>query len=629
MGGGSQRGQTLGPSLDESLAQAANAHRRGDLAAAEQACREALATEPGEPRATQILGAILSDRGEIDLAVDLFETAAERMGPPTADTIGFHNNHANALRLADRKEQAEQLLRALVAAAPRDWQPWHNLGQVLKDLGRFDEAVAAMRRVVTLAPEYGPNHGVLGEILNKLGRLRSAGASLRRCIELGWDTDVNLWTILGNNHRMLGELTEAIECLERAFELSEGSPNADSNLGIVYSQVGRFDEALEHFRTAIAMEPEGRLLHSNAAYGLLIAGEIVEGWREWEWGALYAGPRGEERRLEVPRWTPERAPGRVCCYREQGVGDELLFASCYPDLIATDNDVVIECDKRLVSLFARSFPDAEVRAQTYDPMFGETMHDFDYALPAGSLPQWFRASLDAFPERDAFLTADPARVAAWRARLAEAGPGPYVGMSWRSQLKTAERRLEYTRLEEWEPILSVPGVTWVNLQYDNCERELAAAERAFGVTLHRWDWLDLMNDFEEMAALTVALDLVVAARNAVAMLGGALGAPTVMMGNRWDWSDLGTDASPWFPTIQLVYRHLGEEWDTVLATAATAVRDVAPSAAPHHLRNTRCSISTARRFCSPAVPARSATRSPSASPGAGPKPRCASTRVTS
>jgi hypothetical protein len=75
--------------------------------------------------------------------------------------------------------------------------------------------------------------------------------------------------------------------------------------------------------------------------------------------------------------------------------------------------------------------------------------------------------------------------------------------------------------------------------------------------------------------LTTCLDLVVAPRSAVSMLGGALGAPTVMMGNRWDWSDLGSDTSPWFPTIELVFRHLGEEWNAVLATAATAVRAVA------------------------------------------------------
>ena len=175
-------------------------------------------------------------------------------------------------------------------------------------------------------------------------------------------------------------------------------------------------------------------------------------------------------------------------------------------------------------------------------------------------------------------------------------------MSWRSRLNTAERRLEYTRLDEWGPILSVPGVTWVNLQYDDCERELAAAERTFGVTVHRWEWLDLMNDFEEMAALTTALDLVVAARNAVAMLGGAVGVPTVMMGNRWDWSDLGSDTSPWFPTIKLVYRHLGEEWDAVIATAAAAVRDLAQhrhdfQRPRRKLRGNGCSISMARQSC--------------------------------
>ena len=53
---------------------------------------------------------------------------------------------------------------------------------------------------------------MLGEVLHHLGRLHSAEVSLRRCIELGWDTDVNLWTLLGNNQRMLGDLHDAIEC---------------------------------------------------------------------------------------------------------------------------------------------------------------------------------------------------------------------------------------------------------------------------------------------------------------------------------------------------------------------------------------------------------------------------------
>jgi len=118
------------------------------------------------------------------------------------------------------------------------------------------------------------------------------------------------------------------------------------------------------------------------------------------------------------------------------------------------------------------------------------------------------------------------------------------------------------------------------------------AERKFGVQIHRWDWLDLMNDFEEVAALMQCLDLVVAPRSAVSMLAGGLGVRTVMMGNRWDWSDLGSDTSPWFPTIQLVFRHLGDEWDPVLATAAVTVSAVAsdPSAAKS---NTQLPLSAA------------------------------------
>ncbi len=226
-------------------------------------------------------------------------------------------------------------------------------------------------------------------------------------------------------------------------------------------------------------------------------------------------------------------------------------------------------------LFARSFPEAEVRPESYDATRRETMHDYERALPAGNLIRTLRPSLDAFPDRDSFLVADPARVDAWRSRLAEIGDGPFVGVSWRSKIQTAERRLEYTRLDDWEDIFGVPGVTWVNLQYDDCNRELHAAETRFGVQIHRWDWLDLMNDFDEVAALTTALDLVVAPFNAVAMLSGGLGVPTVAMGNRYGWGELGSGRMPWQPSIVVALRMPNEEWNEVLAIAAHEVTKVA------------------------------------------------------
>jgi hypothetical protein len=234
--------------------------------------------------------------------------------------------------------------------------------------------------------------------------------------------------------------------------------------------------------------------------------------------------------------------------------------------------VVIETDPRLASLFARSFPTATVRPQTTDAQLAQLrVRDFDVSSPAGSLPRFFRRHVGDFPDHDGFLVPDPARVDAWRARLASV-PAPRVGITWRSKLNTSERRLEYTRLPEWKDIFAVRGVSFVNLQYDDCERDLHDAERRFGITIHRWPDVDYMNDFEEVAALMAALDLVVAPRNAVAMLAGGLGVPTVMMGNRRDWSDVGLDRCPWLPSITLVAREVDEPWDNVLATALARVQ---------------------------------------------------------
>lgn len=556
------------------LRQALDDSRAGRTERAEATLRRILDERPGEHRAAELLAVLCTERGAADEAVALLEAAAEHVGPPSRSTVPFHNNRANALRRAGKLDEAEQLLRELVAIAPDEWRPWHNLGQVLRDRKALHEAVAALRRAIALEPEYGPNHAVLGELLLKLGRLRSGQASLRRCIELGWNRDANVWTLLGNAHRQLGELDDAVAVLQHVVDLlSEDSALAHSNLGVSLATAGRLDEAMRVFERAIELAPGDAAILANAAYVHLTSGRLETGWDLWEHG-LGGGPRGVRRAPEgVREWTPDDPGTRVLVYREQGVGDEILFASVYEDLIATAPSVIVECDPRLTTLLARSFPRADVRPYSFVPaQGGETIvpPDFDRIVAAGSLPRIFRADVPSFPERRSFLVADPERVAQWRERLAGHGR-PIVGISWRSIVKTAERRLEYTQLREWGDILTIPGVTWVNLQYDDCERELREAERRFGVEILRWPWLDLMNDFEEVAALTSCLDHVVAPRNAVAMLSGALGVPTTMMGNAWDWSDLGTGRSPWFPSVELAVREHRNDWDGVLAQAARRV----------------------------------------------------------
>ena len=552
------------------------ARAAGEFASAEQLLRRALEAAPQDYRTYQFLGALLVDRDDKVEGLESLERGIDVAGPLTRDTMGFYNNVANALRSNERYEEAEPMLRELVRVGPDEWQHWHNLAQLLANTKRPEEAAAAVRRAIAIEPTFGPNHAVLGVALIETGRIQSAQNALQRCLDLGWDGDPAVWTHLASTYRMQGDAQRSLELLQHVLEMMGPSPSPFNNVGIVLNLLGRFDEAHEHFRHGIELEPDDSTWLANYGYSLLTAGVVTEGWDHWEYG-LDSGPRGCERPLPQARWAPADTDVRVLCYREQGVGDEILFASCLPDLARAARDVVYEADTRLVPLFTRSFPGIEVREQTFNPFVGQLADDFDRAIPVGSLPLHFRPTVDDFPkDRTSFLVADPEAVEHWRARLTELANGnAVVGLSWRSRIKSAERRLEYTHLYEWGELFAIPGVTWVNLQYDDCDRELNAAEREFGISIANWRDIDYMNDFDTVAAIMSACDLVVAPRNAVAMLSGALGVPTVMMGNRWDWSDLGTDTSPWFPSVELVYRHVGDEWDEVLATAAARVRTVA------------------------------------------------------
>jgi hypothetical protein len=349
-------------------------------------------------------------------------------------------------------------------------------------------------------------------------------------------------------------------------------PDAHNNLATMANLDGRPEDAAPHLRRALRLDPGFALAAWNLGLLALADGDIEAGWAGY--GRRFSARQLQRaRRIPRPEWRGEALSGRrLLVWSEQGVGDEILFASCFDALEGLDGPVTVECDRRLVSLFARSFPWVAVRAETADGQGRETVDppDCDLQAAAGALPALFRNRLGDFSPRAACLTPDPARVALWRDRLAALGPGLRIGLAWRSQIVTAQRQSAYTTLADWRALLDLPGVVTVNLQYGDCAAELAAVE-GDGRRLHRWDDLNLKDDFEGVAALMTNLDLVLSPATAAGELAGALGVPVWRLGTR-DWTQLGTGVRPWFPSMRLIQPRPGEG----LADAVThAVRTLA------------------------------------------------------
>jgi hypothetical protein len=232
---------------------------------------------------------------------------------------------------------------------------------------------------------------------------------------------------------------------------------------------------------------------------------------------------------------------------------------------------VVECVPKLVALFRRSFNWAEVVAQT-DPPDPRCIEGVDYQIAGGSLGQYLRLDLASFPKREdtggAYLFADPGREAHWRERLAKDGNGLKVGISWRSSNLRGERALSCTRLGQWGEIFKVAGVRFINLQYDESEAELKAAETAFGVTIQRYPEVDMYNDLDETAALMRGLDLVISAPTSVSILSAALGVPTWQMNHGVEWQLHGEANNPWYPAMRNYARRWDQPWEDILKQIA-------------------------------------------------------------
>jgi len=274
---------------------------------------------------------------------------------------------------------------------------------------------------------------------------------------------------------------------------------------------------------------------------------------------------------------------RIMIFGEQGLGDEIAFANVLPDLINSigpNGRLILAVERRLVSLFQRSFPTALVgphetgRANHHDvrrATFVDEETDVDLWAPTGSLLRRYRTDISAFPDHGGYLKPDPDRVAHWRRELAALGPARKVGLLWKSLVIDAERQRFYSPFELWAETLATPGVAFVNLQYGDCTTELQAVRERLGVEI--WDPpFDLKTDLDEVAALACALDLSIGPSNATTNIVGACGAPLWLILQPGAWPQLGTDIYPWYPQARVFSPPAMTHWADAMSEVAAALR---------------------------------------------------------
>ncbi|HWP00058.1 MAG TPA: tetratricopeptide repeat protein, partial [Methylococcus sp.] len=417
-----------GEDLREAVWEGYELYRAGKRTAAERVFRKILECDPRQVDALCLLAEIHLESGREKDAIRNYQTALRYRPDIVAAWLNLARLHARRRSFAD-------LVRCLIRLEEiggHDADVWNDLGVLWLDAGNWDRAAASFRAALAQDADHARALCNLGLFAQNQGELTSALALLERAVALApacAEAQNNYGLLL----RDLGRPREALQPLARAIAEKPDFAQAHANYAVVCQDLGRFEEAAEAFDRALALAPESGDLHLAKAHFLLSLGCFREGWEAHEHRLRLPGSPRE--RFPFPEWDGRTLDSEetllVCA--EQGIGDEILFASCIPDLRKRAERVIVECDPRLEGLFQRSFPGIRFVGKRFQPV-GSWLRDLPSIhrqVALGSLPRFFRNAWDDFPRHGGYLIPDVDRMRRWKERLDGLGPGLKIGLSWR------------------------------------------------------------------------------------------------------------------------------------------------------------------------------------------------------
>jgi tetratricopeptide (TPR) repeat protein len=444
--------------------------------------------------------------------------------------------------------------------SPASWRARYGLGQLEMEHRRFDAAIREFERAIDAGADDATLYNALGAAHAEAGAYPRAVECFRRAIALNpelAEPHSNLGYIL---FRELEVYAEGAALVEKGYALDPRRIDGRLNWAMLLQQQGELDRALALYEELLESDPTLSPARVNRGLIRLARGDFRRGWPDYEARqaiAQYATALGD-----APEWDGSDLAGkRIAIYPEQGIGDEIMFASCVPDVLRKARGCTIVCEPRLVQLFSRSFPEATVVANGAD---ASGLPRADWSVRMGSLPLHLRRDLGEFPAHHGYLRAEPARVGYWKARLAALPGARRIGISWRGGTPSTRRNLRSIALEQWSALLKTAGASFVSLQYTDCAEEIAEVSRRHRVDIYHWP--DALADYDETAALVAALDLVISVQTAVVHLSGALGMPAwtlIPEVPEWRYGEEG-ETMPWYPSVTLMRKQRGEEWKSVL-----------------------------------------------------------------
>lgn len=440
----------------------------------------------------------------------------------------------------------------------KDYIGLNILGLIYSALEENIKAKQIFEKTILLNSKYAPSYNNYGNCLQKLGEIDLALNNFIKAFKLNTKFEEAINNI-GNIYIIKGKYKEAIVLYKNALKKGGNIAKIYYNIGIAYSYLKNYKKTKEYYNKSFDLNPNDQILRKNYSIFYLSQQEYKKAWELYDARLNVEDFQYKNRNLQNVKnklWMGEKIDSKkkILVIKEQGIGDEILFSSMYPDLLKKHPNCAIETDSRLLSLFKRSFK-YEKNFVPYLSYSNDTnsLNQFDKIIYAGSLGRIFRNSIKNFPG-SFFLSPKNNILKQIKKQLTDISVKPKIGISWKS------KRMVYgedksINLNILEPIISIDDFDFINLQYGETKEEINKFKKNTNYKIHTFSDIDLFNDFESIAALLKNLNLFITVSNSTAHLAGALGVPTLLIKPKnhavFFYWNINKNKTPWYSSVKL------------------------------------------------------------------------------
>jgi len=508
----------------------------------------ALELDPDNARIYNSLGAMFLHIKDVETAIDLFKHA-------TSLDQKFYDAWLNlgaALRAVERFQAAIVAFNCAHHNDKKQIAPLLSVVHIYLDVRQYTAAEELMDRILTgfqnITPSLLLRRMLIAVRLEDLDYLKTHLDTIAY-EALSADEQSEHDHYRAYYLESTGRNEEAIELLEKCIRRGCARERAfTSHLGLCYADDGRFTDAIQLHEQILEKHPDFTEGRYNLAFLQFKNGDLENGYKNfesrWQWREFPS----KRRLFDAPQWNGESLEGKnLLVWREQGIGDEVRYASLLQDLKEQNAHVTFECSPKLKPVWEHSFPWLNVTEEGHlncinDPQYST----FDYQIPVASLANVLRPTIQSYDElQTPWIKREEKAEQYTRDKLGVASEEMLVGLCWRSSNQIASRDKYFLSCEQLKPLAEFSNTRWLNVQYDAHQHEIDEF-RNFGMKMHHFTDVDQKEDIATACKLLGACDLVISIGGSVADLAGGLGVPMIYMTARNSEVYLGTDYVPWF-----------------------------------------------------------------------------------